>query len=212
MPDKKCQSCGHELNSSTKYCPECGAAIKSGKRQKHDSSGENHVIIIAILIVAAAIYSGFILTGDKDQTDQSPRDSANAPSMTDLTAYRNNLPESFESLVQMGNSLMDQGQYPLAIECYSKALRIDSTNANVRVDLGACQQGSGNSQAAIAQFKKALEFQPDHQTAKFNLGIVYYSISDSANAIEWWSKLLEENPPPELRKRAEELMMPLLRE
>ncbi|MEE9441694.1 MAG: tetratricopeptide repeat protein [candidate division Zixibacteria bacterium] len=212
MPVKICQTCGHGLSPTAKFCPECGASVKNGQKQKTASAGKNHVIIIAVLGVAAAIYLGSLLVGEEDQIAQAPHDFSNIPLTTELATYRDNLPDSFEPLVQMGNSLMDQGQFHLALECYSKALQIDSIDVNVRVDLGTCQHSIGNNQAAIAQFKKALEFQSDHQTAKFNLGIVYYSMADTANAIEWWSRLLEEDPPPELRSRAEELMMQLLQE
>lgn len=214
MPEKKCQNCGHALSQSAKFCPECGASVSGYNKSKKASPRKNHIIIISFLVVATIFYFVFSLVGDKGKTveEDKPHGTVRTPSTTEMAAYRENLPDSFAPLVQMGNSLMDQGQFQLAIECYSKALQFDSTDPNVRVDLGTCQFNFGDSPSAIANFKKALEFTPSHQTAKFNLGIVYFSMADTTSAIEWWSKLLEENPAPDLRSRTEDLMMQIMGE
>ena len=52
------------------------------------------------------------------------------PMLTDL-------PTDYMGLVQAGNENMDQRQFPLAAECYRRALAIDGSSTDVRTDYGA---------------------------------------------------------------------------
>jgi tetratricopeptide (TPR) repeat protein len=127
----------------------------------------------------------------------------------DMESFVKNLPGEFESLVSMGNVLMDQQRYALAMECYSRALAQRPDDADIQVDMGTCQHALGQNEAAIASFTKALENKPDHKIAKFNLGIVNYSLGDTAQAAQWWNRLLAENPPADLKARTEAMLAKL---
>lgn len=209
MADKNCLKCGKQIKSDDKFCPACGHPVGQslgpvkGKRI-------DHYIIIGTLLVVALIYVGYLaFSSSSDQTTPHTKFSAQQQPMgmpVDIESFVENLPTEFSSLVSMGNALMDQGQFELAIECYTRALAEKPEDTNVRVDLGTCQHSVGKSEAAIANFKKALEYDPRHLVAKFNLGIVYRALQDDNEAVEWLNKLLEENPSPEMRQQAQQLI------
>lgn len=173
----------------------------------------DHLIMITITLVATIVYFGYEKLTQQPEDEHAGHDHSamaqQAPAI-DVQGFIDNLPTEFEPLVSMGNGLMDQSHFDLAIECYSRALKINPEDVNVRVDLGACQHAVGRADEAIANFMQSLEYQPLHLTAKFNLGIVYFSTGDTTQAVEWWQKLLSENPPKELKSRAEHLLMQVM--
>ncbi|MCK5125460.1 MAG: tetratricopeptide repeat protein [candidate division Zixibacteria bacterium] len=209
MSTYKCKHCGKNIDKSSKFCPECGKSISaSASNHPTGKAVNNHLIMIAVLIVTAAVFSGYQLmnTGDKEVV-QSQTGSMGGG--MDMASMANDLPEDFESLISMGNAMMDQGQYPMAIVCYQKAIDIDSGAVDALVDMATCQHATGENETAIENFIKVLNVKPDHQVAKFNLGIVYYSVGQDDLARQWWTKLLSENPPEELKLRTMELLQKL---
>ncbi|MEZ5359571.1 MAG: tetratricopeptide repeat protein [Candidatus Zixiibacteriota bacterium] len=212
MSDNKCKQCGHTIQANTKFCPECGKPTTAAGVV---SKGLNdHLIMIAILIAAAAIFTGYQLIKPNTPPAQHAggMGSGNAMGMgdqMDMAGFEAQLPEDFDALVSMGNALMDQGNYDMAVACYKKALAENPESADVMVDLATCQHATGNNEAAIETFTKALDMKPDHQIAKFNLGIVYYTLGEDEKAKLWWNTLLSENPPQELKLRTQELMQKL---
>ncbi len=89
---------------------------------------------------------------------------------------------------------MDNGQYPMAIQQYERALAIDSLHPDIMVDLGACYHGIGEDEEAVFHFKRALALEPNHLIATFNMGVVALGVADTVGAKMWWSKYLELAP------------------
>lgn len=203
MAEKRCAHCGKPLSGDDKYCPECGFSARRGVGRVLS----DHVIVVGILALVALAYIGYN-TVIADRT--APVKTAEVPSQgmppLEMDQFRANLPTDFPSLVSMGNALMDQGQYEMAVACYDRALEVDSSAADVWVDLGTCEHALGHNEQAIGDFKKALELSPDHQIARFNLGIVYYTLGDNAQAVQWWQSLLSDSLQPEMRQHLEELI------
>lgn len=206
MTKKKCPKCGESISSDNKFCPSCGHPFgqKAGKTQ---TSRSNHYIILGILVIVIVAYMGYqAISTDPEGGEGQMRPQGTASMSVNMEDFANNLPTDFESLVSMGNALMDQGQYQMAMECYSRALDQKTEDVDVWVDYGACQHALGLDQQAISSFEKALEFDPSHQIAKFNMGIVYYTAGNGDQAIEWWERLLSEDPPQEIKDRVAELI------
>lgn len=211
MSEAHCVHCGHELAAGDNFCPSCGRPC--GKTEASSRGGlRDHYILWGILLAAAVIYIAVSLMkgGNKESaaeppapmpSDQGPGQMQTKPISRE--AFVKNLPADYSTLVSMGNALMDQGHYELAVECYNRALLQKLREADVRVDLGACLHFLGQNREAIANFRKALEDNPRHQIAKLNLGVAYMSLGDTAQAGGWWRKLLSENPPDDLKSRAE---------
>ena len=165
--------------------------------------------MVIVLVVAAVAYLVYDSSQNKDASVADPHaqiPGGSTASMPDMASFVASLPTDFEALVTMGNALMDQGNYAMAVECYSRAVEKRPNSPDVLTDLGACRHALGMDMEAIADFEKTLEYQPNHIVAKFNLGIVYSNRGDTAMAYQWWRKILAENPPAELKARIEELM------
>ncbi len=116
-------------------------------------------------------------------------------------------PESYETLVQLGNLYYDHQVFPEAIGYYSRALAIRCNDPNVRTDLGTAFWYSGFPEKAVAEYEKSLAVDPRHVNTLFNLGVVRLEgLKDPAGALAAFEKLLAVNPAAPQRARAEELM------
>lgn len=105
-------------------------------------------------------------------------------------------PKDLEILIALGNVNYDMGKWRNAVESYLKALAIDSTNVDVRTDLGTCYKQMGLPDLAEREFKKGIEINPKHSKAHYNLGVVYYEKGDMKEALAEWEKnfALEQDP------------------
>jgi len=206
MASKSCIKCGRPLQPTEQHCPTCGHAVTSTAYNPR-MARKDHLIVVGVLVIAAFVYLGYEAitpAGPPSGSDAEARSTEMYP--PDMETFVENLPAEFESLVSMGNALMDQKKYVLAMECYSRALAQRPNDADVQVDMGTCQHALGKNEEAIASFTEALKNQPDHKIAKFNLGIVNYSLGDTAQAAQWWNRLLAENPPEDLKARTEAML------
>ena len=55
--------------------------------------------------------------------------------------------------------------YTKAIECYEKAITVDSNYVNAWNNLGAAYYYNGDLPQALQSFRKCLEFEPNNETA-----------------------------------------------
>lgn len=207
-----CPHCQKPMQEDANFCPACGRPRAGAVRGKSVGM-RDHYVIWAVLAAAAVVFIALTTLGGKkqgpsgdgaDQTQDHGTEPIGAPmGKVNMEAFLKNLPTDYAAVVTMGNALMDQGHYDLAVECYTRALQQKPDEADVRVDLGACQHFLGQNDAAIASFTEALKINPQHGIAKLNMGIACASTGDTLKAIDWWQKLLSENPPEELKKRTE---------
>lgn len=204
MAEKRCSHCGNLISDDAKYCSSCG--FTAGRRGIVRILLD-HVIVVAILALIALAYIGYnTVIADRTPPVKKTEIQSHGMPPIDMNQFQEGLPKDYASLVSMGNSLMDQGQYEMAVTCYSRALEQDSSSADVWVDLGTCEHALGKNEEAIGKFTKALEINPDHQIARFNLGIVSYTVGDTAQAVQWWKSLLSDSLQPEMRQHLEELI------
>lgn len=105
-------------------------------------------------------------------------------------------PNDTTLLTNLGNIYFDTGQYKDAIEYYSRVLKIQPTNTNVRTDLGiAYWEGMRDADRAISEFNTALSYEPTKPQTLQSLGIVkWQGKADNKGAIAAWQKLLQTNP------------------
>jgi cytochrome c-type biogenesis protein CcmH/NrfG len=206
MTSKTCSNCDGPIKAGDRLCPLCGHPV-NGETGTGHSRFRYHLIVLGVLALAAVVYVGYEAMSSRPT---SPEPRATRPVQPtgpqDMARFRETLPAEFASLVSMGNALMDQREYILAVECYQKALQQHPESTSVLVDLGVCRHALGQNDEAIAHIKKALEYDPAHQIAKFNLGIIYLVKGDTAEAAAWWNRLLAENPPPDLKTRTEQFL------
>ncbi len=208
MANDFCPSCGGKLTPEASFCPSCGADLKAPantRAPKKNSNWREPAMIAGVLIVLSVVYIIFF-SGEKKQPI-APEQAVNqenfqhpqipgmpAGTRADFDQIVANLPKSYDSLVQVGNHFMDNQVFPLAIECYTRALALDSSNADIFTDLGACYYSMDQDQKALEAFQRAIAINPKHPVAHFNMGIVYRSMNNDEKTREFWNKFLTLDP------------------
>jgi Flp pilus assembly protein TadD len=161
--------------------------------------------VVAVLAVLAVVYATW------ETPPQAPPGQSQKPpsSPTQPPATQAALPASdatYEEWVAAGDQRMDSRMFADAVTCYSRALALDSSNADVWVDRGACKHGLGEAFGAIEDLRRALEIEPMHQIAHFNLGIVFLTSGAPDSARIWWNRLLLVAPSGREADRARALL------
>jgi len=106
-------------------------------------------------------------------------------------------PNDLEALIGLANLEFDSGQWDKAIEYYSRALTIDSKNADVRVDRAIAYHATGKNDIARKELLQVTRERPTHKNAWLNLGVVNRDLGDRAEAIRAWERFLELDPQGE---------------
>jgi tetratricopeptide (TPR) repeat protein len=179
-------------------------------RQADKPTGRRDLLIITgVLLVVTAGYFAFkrpvsVPSGPKAEI-QSHSDMPTGD-MADAIKTLDNLPTDYSSLVTLGNEFMDERNYPVAAECYKRALALQGNSPNVRVDYGACLHGMGLTHRAIEEFRRVLDINPSHAIVNFNLGIVYYDLNETDSARVYWRKYLTIDPNGQAAQAARDLL------
>jgi len=106
-------------------------------------------------------------------------------------------PNDLEALIGLANLEFDSGQWEKAIEYYSRALTLDSKNADVRVDRAIAYHATGRNDLAKKELLLVTRERPTHKNAWLNLGVVNRDLGDRAEAIRAWERYLELDPQGE---------------
>lgn len=114
--------------------------------------------------------------------------------MQNFIKFAEENPNDFKSRITLGNIYYDKGKYKEAIKWYEEALKIDSQNTDLLVDIGACYQEE-DPLKSIEYFDKALSIDPDKQQALYNKVIVYLFNLKNIEAAEENIKILEDKYP-----------------
>ena len=179
-------------------------------RQTDKPTGRRDLLIIAgVLLVVTAGYFVFkrpvsVPSGPKAEIQS--HSAMPMGDMTDAIKTLENLPTDYSSLVSLGNEFMDKRNYPVAAECYKRALALHGDSLDVRVDYGACLHGMGLTHRAIEEFRRVIDINPSHAIANFNLGIVYYDLDETDSARVYWQKYLTIEPDGQAAQATRDLL------
>jgi tetratricopeptide (TPR) repeat protein len=106
---------------------------------------------------------------------------------------------SAESLNDAGK-LNDLGVYyatnqnlPKAIECFEKALRVDSTNVDALSNLANASMISGDFEKAIELYDMSIALDSTKDNAYYNKGVALHRQKRVSATVEWYRKALEVN-------------------
>lgn len=100
---------------------------------------------------------------------QSIREAKAAVALNPLNAQGwINLANIYRQLINFA-----QGSEQWAVSGYIQAIRLDKTNAQLRIELGGLLFSLGNVDDAIDQYKQAISLKPDYANAYFNLSYAY---------------------------------------
>jgi tetratricopeptide (TPR) repeat protein len=92
--------------------------------------------------------------------------------------------KDLDALRGLANVYFDRDDYARAIEWYSRYLKIEPDDPNVRTDLGTMHLYSGQIDAAVREYEKVIAADPKFYQAYFNLGIAKVRQGESAGALE----------------------------
>ena len=106
-------------------------------------------------------------------------------------------PDSYETIVALGNTNFDAGRYEIAEKWYTAALVKKPQDVNVRTDLGLTfmvREPGQDIDRAILEFRRALEIEPRHEQTLQNLVVALTKKGSLTEADAMLKKLSEVNP------------------
>jgi len=96
--------------------------------------------------------------------------------------------------VTLGNSLVELGKFDRALECYSRAIKLNPKLATAYHNLGEMLVGQKRWDEAIANYRQAIAINPDSFESYHSLGKTWAERGEFDRAIACYNKSLELNP------------------
>lgn len=127
-----------------------------------------------------------------DATQGEPLRKAGTPSEED----RNEA----DKMKGEGNELMRSENFEKAIEMYSKAIELDSSNQVFYCNRAAAHSKLNNHYAAIEDCKRAIDMDPKYGKAYGRMGLAYSSVDRHKEAVECFEEALKLEPDNESYK------------
>jgi len=103
-------------------------------------------------------------------------------------------PDYVEALNNLGNILVNEGNFSEAVVCFEKALQHDDKNPSTHNNLGTAFARQKKYAHSLAHFEAAVQLRPDYADAQFNLGNAYLLLGRTDDAIDQFNRLLQKDP------------------
>lgn len=104
------------------------------------------------------------------------------------------LPDSAMVHYNIGLVYYDQGDYPQALEEFTRADRLAPSDSDTLFNLALCQKKTGDRLAAIATYARLLVIEPDHVDGHYNLGSCFRDMHEDDQAIVCYQRALTLQP------------------
>ena len=108
-----------------------------------------------------------------------------------LQKYLEKHPNDGGMFNNLGYTMIGQGNFEGAVECFIKYKDIEPDNPNSHDSYAECMMRMGRNNEAIAEYKRAVELDPDFSNSIFMLGEIYKNIGDKENSIKYYNMFLE---------------------
>jgi len=113
-------------------------------------------------------------------------------------------PGSSAAWKTLGNAYYDADQPQLAIEAYTRALKLDPSDPDVLNDLGAMYRQIGDFERAVANFEQALALAPTNLESLYNLAYVYaFDLNRIDKALTVWHRYVQLDSVSETGKQVQ---------
>ncbi len=221
----KCSKCGAEIGENVKYCPECGTAQKTRKKdtkpaakstepvEKHSLfSGMNLIYLVMLVsLIVVGVY-GYRYVKPVNTADPHANPSNPARPAFDQKHYQHLLdnlkanPNGWQENVELGNFLFDNQRFNNAIPYYKKALEIKPDVPDIMVDAGVCYFNLKQFEQVKTYFEQALALDKNHVNALYNLGIVSAQLGEMPKMVEYWERLINVAPESEQARSAQRMI------
>ncbi len=96
--------------------------------------------------------------------------------------FASKVPSNPQSWIDLGNSHYQAGQYQQAISSYQKAVKLNSKDASLYINMSAAYLKLNNYQDALGAVKTALSIEPSDSKAMGNLMHIYYKTNQHEQA------------------------------
>ena len=100
-----------------------------------------------------------------------------------------------------GKAAMDRGDYPVAIQSFNQAIKLEPTNAGHFAQLGIAQARAGNATEANATLARAAKL--GSTVAEREMGHIARDRGDAAGALQHYTVYLRTDPPDKAEVQAE---------
>jgi len=195
------------MSDSAKFCSECGSALREEIKKsplKSKPAPPPFKETLMIVGVVAVITVGYFIFSKPQQVPVPPTQVADGHGeMGDMGVTMPALPDDYDGLVLTGDQYMNQNNFPIAAECYKRALAIDDSSPDVRSDFGSCLYGMGLIERALEEFRTVKKNNPLHSVSLFNLGVVFYTQNVTDSAKFYFTHYLELEPDGKAAEQAQ---------
>lgn len=131
-------------------------------------------------------------------SEAAPPDPKLVKAMEEVVAYKLRVdkdPNDVEALDAMGKINLSLGRFDHAKEWYERALKVDPSRNDTRMDLALSLRYLGKPDEAISELKRVLKKDPKNAAALYNLGIILLEDKkDEQGAVARWEALMKAHP------------------
>lgn len=119
---------------------------------------------------------------------------ARVPEVAAALEQVNAAPQDHAGWRALGQTLANLGDYDDAIRAFERAVRLDSKNPDIWVDLGAAYLRTDELSRGKSALRRALDLEPFHALAYYNLGLALQEDGRYEDALESFEKALLLDP------------------
>jgi len=106
-----------------------------------------------------------------------------------LTACNETPQETFQQLVENGNTFYTNNHYQQALEAWTQALAIIPNSPNVYKKIGECHEKAAEYQQALESYYQAVKLQPEHWQTWYKIAKINLSLMNLPDAEKNWNKI-----------------------
>ncbi|XP_022101717.1 small glutamine-rich tetratricopeptide repeat-containing protein alpha-like [Acanthaster planci] len=99
-----------------------------------------------------------------------------------------------EDFKNQGNELMKRERYSEAVECYTKSVSLDATNAVYYSNRAAAYSKLDNHKRALEDCDRAIKIDPNYSKAYGRMGLAFTHLNDLRRAKDAYAKAVELEP------------------
>lgn len=148
---------------------------------------------ILMKFIGAILGLSVLVLGCNAQSDEKQK-SDEKPLIISAPLDKDKENPEIERLIDVGTDFVIAGKYDLAIDNFSKAIKLNPNFAEAYNHRGAAYSNKGDVDRAILDFTKALELKPNFYVALLNRSTAYATRKKYKLAIADYTKIIELYP------------------
>ncbi|WP_309738143.1 MULTISPECIES: tetratricopeptide repeat protein [unclassified Chamaesiphon] len=152
----------------------------------------NYFIFNFVSLLTSALHVPDFLVSNGSAVFREPINKAIALAILVTMGWGLNSPEN--RAIQAGKNLVKKTQYPAAIECFDRAIKIRPDGAEAWRQKGYCLSQMDVFDQAISCYQKVIEIDESNESAYLGLGLNFYSLGKYESAIFYLEKLIKLDP------------------